>query len=449
MESLAQKHTRRAVREALENLPKGLDEMYDNVLGRIYNQDEEDVQLAKKLLSWVSYALRPLTVTELQHALATEPDDRKIDKEAILDASLMLSVCAGIMTIDRESSVIRLVHYTADEYFQRKRQVEFPVGEVSIALTCLTYLSFDAFDAGYAANDEEMDGRLKEFPLLEYAAQNWGTHAGAGTDPNLQSQILNFLTLDSNVSCAVQALLLPSLRDPGYSQSPARRTPALWVAAAFGLTEIVKALLAFNHDLNRKNSRGETALHGAVSAGQEAVVRLLLDKGPDVNAKYRHGYTALKIAAEAGHEGVVRLLLEKGADVNAKYRYGYTALYRAALDGHEGAVRALLEKGADVNARNDDGETALYSTTYAGYEGVVRALLEKGADVNIAPDRWQDTALFRAAMLGHKPIVQLLLGKGANLKAKNKYGLTALNIAAKSERESVVQLLEAHDNATS
>jgi hypothetical protein len=54
MESLARKHTRRAVREALENLPKGLDEMYDDVRERIYNQDEDDVQLAKKLLSWVS-----------------------------------------------------------------------------------------------------------------------------------------------------------------------------------------------------------------------------------------------------------------------------------------------------------------------------------------------------------------------------------------------------------
>ena len=75
MESLAKKHSRRAVREALTSLPNSLDEMYDEVLERIYSQDADDVQLAKKLLSWVSYSLKPLTVTELQHALAVEPDE--------------------------------------------------------------------------------------------------------------------------------------------------------------------------------------------------------------------------------------------------------------------------------------------------------------------------------------------------------------------------------------
>jgi hypothetical protein len=135
---LAKKHTRKAVREALENLPKGQDAIYDEAMERIYNQDEEDVQLAKKLLSWVSYSRRPLTVRELQHALAVELDDKATDEEALLDETRMISVCAGILTIDHESDIIRLVHYTTEEYFERKRLGKFPPGQTSIAMTCLT-----------------------------------------------------------------------------------------------------------------------------------------------------------------------------------------------------------------------------------------------------------------------------------------------------------------------
>jgi len=59
-------------------------------------------------------------------ALAVELDDKAIDEETLLDETLMISICARIMIIDQESNVIRLVHYTTEEYFQRKRLVEFP-----------------------------------------------------------------------------------------------------------------------------------------------------------------------------------------------------------------------------------------------------------------------------------------------------------------------------------
>jgi hypothetical protein len=106
-------------------------------------------------------------VRELQHALAVEPDDKAIDEKALVDETLRISVCAGIVTIDEESNVIRLVHYTTEEYFERKRLDKFPRGQTSIAMTCLTYPSFDAFKVGYASSDKEMEIRLKEYPLLQ------------------------------------------------------------------------------------------------------------------------------------------------------------------------------------------------------------------------------------------------------------------------------------------
>jgi hypothetical protein len=130
---------------------------------------------------------------------------------------------------------------------------------------------------GYASNDKQMEVRLKEYSLLQYAAQYWGIHAAAGAEPIVQSRILRFLTLDSNLSCSVQTMRLPLYQYKGYSQTSARWIPGLWVAAVFGLTEVVKVLIALDDSLDKKTSRGETALHGAASAGHEAVLRLLLE----------------------------------------------------------------------------------------------------------------------------------------------------------------------------
>src|SRR6266516_7172776 len=99
VDSLAKKHNRAAVRTTLQNLPKVLDDTYDEVMKRIYSQDAEDVELAKQVLSWISYAKRPLTVSELQHALTIVPGARDLDDDALTDKELLLSVCAGIVTI--------------------------------------------------------------------------------------------------------------------------------------------------------------------------------------------------------------------------------------------------------------------------------------------------------------------------------------------------------------
>ena len=140
MDSLAKKQNRRDVRLALENLPKNLDDIYHEALLRIKSQHEDDVKLAERVLSWISFAFRPLTIREIQHALAVEPVDTDINEEALSDEDILVSVCAGLVTIDQESSIIRLVHYTAREYFERTRNTRFSYAQANIATTCLIYI---------------------------------------------------------------------------------------------------------------------------------------------------------------------------------------------------------------------------------------------------------------------------------------------------------------------
>ncbi len=71
MDTLAKKHNRRDVRKAWVNLPKELDDTYDEAMQRIWSQDGVDAKLAEQVLSWISYAFRPLTI-EVRQLLSPE-----------------------------------------------------------------------------------------------------------------------------------------------------------------------------------------------------------------------------------------------------------------------------------------------------------------------------------------------------------------------------------------
>jgi hypothetical protein len=111
---------------------------------RIEGQAKDQEELAKQVLSWITCAMRPLTTSELRHALAVEVGQAELDKENLPEIEDMVSVCAGLVTIDGESNVIRLVHYTTQEYFERTQKDWFPNAEESITTSCVTYLSFSA-----------------------------------------------------------------------------------------------------------------------------------------------------------------------------------------------------------------------------------------------------------------------------------------------------------------
>jgi hypothetical protein len=73
---------------------------------RIEKQDMDSQQLAKDVLSWIVCAKRPLTTSELQHALAVEASDDELDEDNLPLVEDMVSVCAGLVTVDEESGII-------------------------------------------------------------------------------------------------------------------------------------------------------------------------------------------------------------------------------------------------------------------------------------------------------------------------------------------------------
>ena len=97
LSALATKHKRRDLRASLDNLPIEIDQTYESTLRRINDQNQDDASLAKKVLTWAIHSLRPLTLVEIQHAIAAMDLDGRteIDDEDLTNGDIMISVCAG------------------------------------------------------------------------------------------------------------------------------------------------------------------------------------------------------------------------------------------------------------------------------------------------------------------------------------------------------------------
>ena len=90
--------------------------MYGAMLERIEAQGEERATLATSVLTWVCHSERPLLVDELCQALAVEIGETDFDPENVPSISTLLDCCQGVITVDAEASVVRLIHCTVQEY---------------------------------------------------------------------------------------------------------------------------------------------------------------------------------------------------------------------------------------------------------------------------------------------------------------------------------------------
>lgn len=180
----------KAFRMALKSLPAELNDTYRDAMDRIGSQNKEDVKLAHRVLAWVTYANRPLNMRELQHALSIETGQTVFDEEALVDEDILIQVCLGLITVETNGT-LRLIHYTAQNYFELVELEFAPHPHQIIASTCLTYLSLNTcqnFDIRTSPS-----ALVHELQLLEYAGKNWGLHA-VGEEQELEGQIMRFLS---------------------------------------------------------------------------------------------------------------------------------------------------------------------------------------------------------------------------------------------------------------
>jgi len=430
----------------------GLDDAYSTTLDRIREQKGNRVKLGMEALMWISCSERPLKAEELCHALAVEVETTDLNIDNTPSIRTLLGCTLGLVTVDEQSSVVRLVHFTLQEYLAAHPNL-FVTPHAMMAEICLTYLNFQ-FVCQFSATLGTIPSAMS---LIHYASCYWGFHARKDATKRAKRLALQLLQRDANhisahILLSERTVDFLSSEDRHYGKHPdLQGYSGLHCIAYMGIAEIAIAMVDMKvWDPNQRDSKGATPLIWAAKHGNFTLARLLLEKEDvDPTVRDERGLTPLIHAAKAGHLDVVKLLLQRGnVDPNSRDPYWRTPLSYAAGFGHEDIVKLLLERG-DVkpDSLHRIGLTPLAFAAGSGHEGIVKMLLEQGG---ANPNFWSKggrTPLSVAAESGHEGIVKILLERvGLEPNRRDWSGRTPLSVAAESGHEGIVRkLLERGD----
>ena len=93
----------------MEQLPPGVDELYKADMKRIEGQPKKQAKMAKHMLLWVISTTRSITFEDLQFALTFSEETKTFNPKGLVRESLLLSLCCGLLTVEKESRLVRLV----------------------------------------------------------------------------------------------------------------------------------------------------------------------------------------------------------------------------------------------------------------------------------------------------------------------------------------------------
>ena len=206
-----------------------LNSVYDQTLGRIKDQKGDRSRLGMEVLMWVSHAKRPLRIEELCHALAVEMEATDLDLENVPPQDTVLGSCLGLVVVDKETSTVRLIHYTVQEYLSHPGVL--PGAHRVLGQTCLTYLNYDQVKRLPANNVLNLGDMSLKF--LEYSSLHWGGHAKIELSDHAKSLALQLLNRHGDHISTT--LLFKKIR--GYNSRPSTHHlfPGLHCASYFGL----------------------------------------------------------------------------------------------------------------------------------------------------------------------------------------------------------------------
>ena len=496
MDSLAKEDNIRELKESLQCLPKDLDKTYDNALERIKQQDSRKLARADQVLTLLNCAKRPLKLEEMRQALSIRRGDTFLDPEALPKTETLISTCCGLVVVEDESQIVRLVHYTTEEYFKRKvpsyRSLEVHGYLAGILITYLCFTTFTEFsidkvieaaileattrDASVPMSWSEerraikkyMKGLLETNVLIQYAAENWGHHTrdaftNIRNDPefclattvrkeseadnlrSLKQLTQDFLEKENNVACTNEVFhhLENQLEHStlGYEFRGPTNVTQLHIAASFGIQYFVRYYLDQGADVDARDSVGMTALHKAAQYGHAEVVGLLLDSGATIGIQDRWGYSALARAVSMNEVSVSRLLLQKGSDPGFKSSSKHdSTMFIAARRGYKEVLELLAECSTDDVGKYQCMRETLLDAAECGREGIVRLIVRGGKEWNV-PKQYLEKAMANAASRNQVTIMKILLEASVDVNSRFLLGGEPLQKAAMAGHSEAAQVL--------
>lgn len=177
------------IRDALNNLPPGLFGTYKRILDSI-SEAPSRRKIVRRVLTWLVFCKRPLTLTELAIGIAIDPEDKYFDETKKLPRKeRILELCGSLVNHDSENDTVELAHISVRQFLMSETTPDASKNEYyicpiasngEIMRSCLLIFTFSG---DYERLDYYHDGnRMPSYTenhryLLNYAVKKWPDHA--------------------------------------------------------------------------------------------------------------------------------------------------------------------------------------------------------------------------------------------------------------------------------
>ncbi|EFR03973.1 sex-determining protein fem-1 [Nannizzia gypsea CBS 118893] len=485
------------IRKNIMSAPEKLSDLYARLVQRMKGKKTKSDSL--KLIQWICFAMRPLSLSELRWAVIVDPEvdsprqsleayqsaDNYISDEKMMEKKVKSLGC-GIVEVMQPSQRVQFIHQSVKDYFLNgglstledeastqkgnRRDVEGRA-HYQLSRICIRYFFMEEIRMEVAQTEADDDNILySKYPLLQYAVNSWVSHVNQSETQDIsQRDLLEYFEWPSNKLVNIWWQAYCAYNPHEWTSS----ISLVHILAQFNIIGPLRKILQHTKKyINIRDDYNQTPLLLAAEHGHEAVVKLLLTAGKndttadnhirqslftwarskypfgsevvDVDATDNFSRTPLICAAESGHVAVVKLLLATGrVNINKTGYNSQTPLLCAAKCEHVAVVKLLLETGkANINTKDEYGQTPLSYAAMYGHIAITKLLLETGrVDINTKDDNGK-TPLSHAAMYGHNAIIKLLLKTGrVDINTKDDNGDTPFTWAIRNGNEAVVNRL--------
>ncbi|KAG9952733.1 purine and uridine phosphorylase, partial [Aureobasidium melanogenum] len=475
-----------ALSECLKGIPKGLDELFEDILQR----DTENMENLKACLKWILYSDRPLSPTELYLAILSASSSAPAtawDPEDITIGDInrfILSSSKGLAETTRgKIPTIQFIHESVRDFLLKGTgsALHVDIGLVSAGLvhdflkhSCQRYLASIPSSLVSTPTDSSKDfvrENETNFPFLSYSIRYIFKHAESAASLGVsQERFLEVFPL-------AHWILLHDCTEKYKIRHYGHETTLLYILTERNFLNLSQIEICRSQSVNAKGGRYDFPIIAAAVVGNDKILDLLLRYGADHTKRgkeYRH---ALHAAVDKLHPPAVAMLIDRGAVPASKdsipprlihqvvklreltimrlllknrsllpLRPSSAGLVETAIDNsHQEMLELFLEFGVVSTADNYNFIQAFRQASWDGNEDLVRVLIGLDADVNVAGRL--GTALEAASRAGHEAVVRLLIEKGVDVNAVSvgqSGRSTALYAASASGQQAIVSILLEH-----
>ncbi|KAH6909736.1 hypothetical protein BKA70DRAFT_1148273, partial [Coprinopsis sp. MPI-PUGE-AT-0042] len=164
------------VKKTLATFPTDIEDLYRKTWQRILDLPPAKALLARNALTWVVHATRSLTMEELLEAVAICPDTHRFEQDRLVQEETLMGLCHGMVAVEEETRLVRLVHYTAKNVLEQLIMETLPQPHALLSAVCLARLADSGFLRTNLNGEIQLAEALEAEPFLGYAYHAWSTH---------------------------------------------------------------------------------------------------------------------------------------------------------------------------------------------------------------------------------------------------------------------------------